>query len=207
MLKDFILFLLLPFVWNAYAQKVDFSFELVELNRLYTGYPLLVKVQHSGNLKGNYTLVGKNLTIQEKGKGFFIVTPGESSNGTIYVVQQKKKVMDTLYSKTFRINDLPPTTLYLGSAVSGSSITEPSNRLMGKYTPDIPLNATHLVLSWKLIYGDDVIVGQGTMLSAEAENYIKTLQRGSYLVFECVVLMQDRTKKTVYGIWRKEYED
>lgn len=205
MQKQLILLVALFFIGYLNAQKATFSFELVELNGLYTGYPHLLKVQNCGNVKGAFTLIGENVKIEEKGKGYYIVTPGEGLKATIYVVQQKKNAVDTLSSKTFRINPLPPTTLFLGNAVSGSSITEPGNRLMGKYTSDVPLNASHLVVSWKLIYGDDVVMGQGSVLSAEAEKYIETLPKGAYFVLECVVWMQDRTSKTAYGVWRKDY--
>jgi hypothetical protein len=157
---------------------------LPEMNVLYRGYQNKVDGVASGYAQT--ILSGNGVTLTKSGTGY-IGSPGAARECTITVSGK-----NTITNKTvslgvfkFRVSNLPPPQVYLGTLSTGSTVSKGAlgsmNKLFAKYPPEIPLNATFDVASWEVnVSGAPRSVsGSGAMLSSEALSLLKQAKSGS----------------------------
>lgn len=198
--------LLLCLCEDAKCQKSQVSYELVELDRLYRGYANLLRVKWNPKEKGTISLAGKNLNTSEKAKGIYEIVPGDDRLAYVYVLREQKGKIDTLSSKMFRVYPQPDPTLYLGKYPSGEVLLTKEEILFAKYKPDVPLNGSHRIINYRIIYGNEVLKGNQNRLDTKAQQFIAALPKGAYVMVECEVLMPDGEKKLIYGVWKIGFE-
>jgi hypothetical protein len=85
----------------------------------------------------------------------------------------------------FRVSNLPPPSLYLGTLTNGStasaSAVKAMTALFMKYPPEIPLKAAFDVGTWEVSVSGAprTVQGSGKSLSPEALNLIKQARPGN----------------------------
>jgi hypothetical protein len=165
---------------------------------LYRGYANKCMIS-STELKFDELIVD-NGSIQ-KGKDYYIITPGAGKTCSLYALRKNKKNIDTIDIKIFNVKPLPKPELYLGSIVSGENLIENSNLLYCKYSECTPLNIQYDVVSWELNLEGRLIQGVSNELSTEAMDYIKGLQPGETLTIKVKAKTLDNYTRIISGFW------
>ena len=199
-IKSTLLFLLL-FSFQSFSQNV--AIELVEINMLYRGYDVAVKLSVNDSKKGEIMLSGTNVEIVKSADSHYIVKAGKEASVELIVLRKRKSKIDTLCRKMYMVFDIPNPTLYWGGSMSGTKSKRSEFRLFAKYPAGIPLNASHRIVKWELIYGDKIISGINADLS-RAKDLIDSLPSGATVTIKCEVEMPTREVRTIYGAWQLE---
>lgn len=164
--------------------KPEGTVSLPEMNVLYRGYNNVVEGVASGYEETK--LSGSGVTLSKQGKGYIGRVTGAGKTATITVAGYNKSTKKTqqLGSFTFRVSNLPPPQLYLGTLSNGSSASGPAIKAMTalfmKYPPEIPLKATFEVGTWEVSVSGAprTVSGSGKMLSSDALALIKQAKPG-----------------------------
>lgn len=164
--------------------KPQGTVSLPEMNVLYRGYNNKIEGVASGY--DQTILAGNGVTLTKSGTGY-IGKPGVGRECSISISGKNSVTNKTvsLGSFKFRVSNLPPPALYLGSLATGSAVSRSSlasmTRLFAKYPPEIPLSATFDVTSWEVTVSGAPrsISGTGSGLSAEATSLLKQAKPGT----------------------------
>lgn len=201
MKKLYCLIILLTLGNFSYSQNS--AIELVEFNVLYRGYDNIVKIAFQDSSDTVIELAGTNVEISKKDDFIYIVKAGNGILAELFLIRKSESSSDTIYKKQFSLNFTPDPTIYWGPNMSGTKANREEDRLFAKYPGHIPLNATHKIRKWKIIYGEKEISGIGT-LHTKAKEFLNTLPENSTVIIECEVIMPSSSVKRIYGIWQIE---
>ena len=97
----------------------------------------------------------------------------------------------------FRVRALPKPDIFWGNVADGGRGQKQNTRLFARYPPEIPLNATFQIVSWKCIVPGQRSrpkEGTGSNISS-ARTSINQALPGSTVTFMCVVLGPDGVRK------------
>ncbi len=173
-----------PWTHTIKIMKPQGTVSLPEMNVLYRGYNNKVEGVASGY--DQTILAGNGVTLTKSGTGY-IGKPGQGRECSI-TVSGKNSVTNKTVSLgvfKFRVSNLPPPAVYLGTIATGSSVGRSAvasmTRLFAKYPPEIPLSATFDVSAWEVTVSGAPrsIQGTGATLSAEAQSLLKQAKAGS----------------------------
>ena len=175
----------LPWEKTVRIMKPQGTVSLPEMNVLYRGYNNIVEGVASGFEETR--LSGNGVTLAKSGNGYIgrVVGTGKTATISVSGVNKSTNKSQQLGSFTFRVSNLPPPQLYLGTLSNGSSASSSSIKAMTalfmKYPPEIPLKAVFEVGTWEVSVSGAprTVQGSGKMLSSEALNLIKQAKPGS----------------------------
>lgn len=164
--------------------KPQGTVSLPEMNVLYRGYNNKIEGVASGY--DQTILAGNGVTLTKSGTGY-IGKPGAGRECSISISGKNSVTNKTvsLGSFKFRVSNLPPPAVYLGTIATGSSVGRSAvasmTRLFAKYPPEIPLAATFDVSSWEITVSGAPrsISGTGPGLSGEAISLLKQAKPGA----------------------------
>jgi hypothetical protein len=175
----------LPWEKTIKIMKPQGTVSLPEMNMLYRGYNNRVMGVASGY--DQTILTGSGVTLTKSGTEYVGRTTGTGRTATITVAGKNSATnkTETLGKFEFRVSNLPPPQLYLGTLSSGSSASASSVKAMSslfmKYPPEIPLKASFEVGTWEVSVtgAPRTIQGSGSRLSPEAMSLIKQAKPGN----------------------------
>lgn len=173
-----------PWTHTIKIMKPQGTVSLPEMNVLYRGYNNRIEGVASGY--DQTILAGNGVTLTKQGAGY-IGKPGAGRECSISISGKNSVTNKTvsLGSFKFRVSNLPPPAVYLGTIATGSSVGRSAvasmSRLFAKYPPEIPLAATFDVSSWEVTVSGAPrsIQGTGPVLSGEAISLLKQAKPGS----------------------------
>lgn len=166
--------------------KPQGTVSLPEMNVLYRGYKNQVEGVASGY--DQTVLNGNGVTLTKSAGGRYIGTVTTTGREASISISGKSSVTNktaNLGTFKFRVSNLPPPQVYLGTIATGSSVGKAAisnmTRLFAKYPPEIPLNATFEVSSWEVTVSGAPrsIQGSGPALSGEAMSLLKQARPGA----------------------------
>jgi len=175
----------LPWEKTVRIMKPEGTVSLPEMNVLYRGYDNVVEGVASGFEETRLT--GGGVTLTKSGKGYIGRVSGSGKTATISVSGYNKSTQKSqqLGTFTFRVSNLPPPQLYLGTLSNGSNASGAAVKAMTalfmKYPPEIPLKASFDVGIWEVSVSGAprTVQGSGKMLSPEALSLIKQAKPGN----------------------------
>jgi gliding motility-associated protein GldM len=166
--------------------KPQGTVSLPEMNVLYRGYKNVVEGVASGY--DQTVLNGSGVTLTKSAGGRYVgnvTTTGREASISISGKSSVTNKTAQLGTFKFRVSNLPPPQVYLGTIATGSSVGKAAvsnmTRLFAKYPPEIPLNATFEVSSWEVTVSGAPrsIQGSGPSLSGEAMSLLKQARPGA----------------------------
>jgi gliding motility-associated protein GldM len=167
--------------------KPSGTVSLPEMNVLYRGYKNKVEGVASGY--DQTVLTGKGVTLTKSGgANQYIGNVNTTGREATISISGKSSVTNKtaqLGTFKFRVSNLPPPQVYLGTIATGASVGKAAigsmTRLFAKYPPEIPLNATFEVSSWEVTVSGAPrsIQGSGPVLSGEALSLLKQARPGA----------------------------
>lgn len=168
------------------AQSAQGFIAIPEYNVLYRSYGNKLFV---GATNGDTTLrlVSDKCQLERVGD-YWIAKPKTGDRElTITIVNSSD---EELGSYTYRLSNLPPPQLYLGTIRTGGKESletiQTSTTLFARYPPEVVINGQFQIESWEMsIVGDntETIKGNGPELSAEALERLKTVKSGTKVSF------------------------
>lgn len=185
------------------VMKPSGSIEMPELNILYRGYSNQVNATASGY--PNTNLSGSNVTIRSNASGY-VVTPGSGATATLIVSGQTTEGRSVqLKRMQFKVRRLPSPKLYWGGEKDGGRVNS-SSLLRAMYGPEIPLNASFTVKSWKAeAVGMKAGEFSGPSGNLSQLNALKQLvPSGTEIIIWAKVLRPDNVEETIKGTWTKQ---
>ena len=197
----------LPWTKTIKVMKPMGTVSLPEMNMLYRGYDNKVEAVASGYEQTKVT--GSNVSLSKTGTGW-IGKPGTGKECSITVSGFNSSTGKTVSLGTFkfRVSNLPPPQLKLGSLDPGASASAGAIRAMttlfAKYPPEIPLNATFRVTSYEISVSGAPrpITGSGASLSADAQNIIRQARPGSMISITAKALGPDGGNRLISGTYK-----
>jgi hypothetical protein len=167
------------------VMKPQGTVSLPEMNMLYRGYNNIVEGVASGY--DETVLSGNGVSLSKSGNQYIAKVSGSSREVSISISGKNNVTKKTqqLGVFKFRVSNLPPPSLYLGTLASGStagsSAVKAMSALFMKYPPEIPLKATFEVGTWEVSVSGAprTVQGSGKSLSPEALNLIKQAKPGN----------------------------
>jgi len=176
-----------PWEKTIKIMKPSGTVSLPEMNVLYRGYNNKVEGVASGYDKT--ILTGNGVTLSPGGKPNQyigkVTTTGREATISISGKSSVTNKTAQLGAFKFRVSNLPPPQVYLGTIATGASVGKAAisamTRLFAKYPPEIPLNATFEVSSWEITVSGAPrsIMGSGPVLSVEAQSLLKQARPGA----------------------------
>ncbi len=197
----------LPWSKTIKIMKPMGTVSLPEMNMLYRGYDNKVEAVASGYEQTKVS--GSNVTLTKSGSGY-IGRPGSGRECSITVSGYNSTTGKTVSLGTFkfRVSNLPPPQLKLGSLEPGASASAGAMRAMttlfAKYPPEIPLNASFSVTSYDISVSGAPrpISGTGAALSGEAQNLIRQARPGAMVSVTARVKGPDGGNRLVSGTYK-----
>ncbi len=197
----------LPWSKTIKVMKPMGNVSLPEMNMLYRGYDNKVEAVASGYEQTKVT--GSNVTLAKSGSGY-IGRPGAGKECTISVSGFNSTTGKTvsLGAFKFRVSNLPPPMLKLGSLNPGESASSGAIKAMtslfAKYPPEIPLNAVFSVVSYEVSVSGAPrpISGSGSQLSSEAQSIIKQARPGSMISITAKSKGPDGGNRLISGTYK-----
>ncbi|HLP55624.1 MAG TPA: hypothetical protein VK151_11370 [Fluviicola sp.] len=167
------------------VMKPQGTVSLPEMNMLYRGYNNIVEGVASGY--DETVLSGNGVTLTKSGNQYIGRVTGTGREASISISGRNNVTKKTqqLGVFKFRVSNLPPPSLYLGTLSSGStagaSAVKAMSALFMKYPPEIPLKASFEVGTWEVSVSGAprTVQGSGKSLSPEALNLIKQAKPGN----------------------------
>ncbi len=167
------------------VMKPQGTVSLPEMNMLYRGYNNIIEGVASGY--DETVLSGSGVTLSKQGTQYIGRVTGTGREATISISGRNNVTKKTqqLGVFKFRVSNLPPPSLYLGTLSSGStagaSAVKAMSALFMKYPPEIPLKASFEVGTWEVSVSGAprTVQGSGKSLSPEALNLIKQAKPGN----------------------------
>jgi hypothetical protein len=173
-----------PWEHTVLVMKPQGTVSLPEMRVLYRGYKNVVEGVASGYDKCD--LKGSGVNLAKSGTDW-IASPGTGRECEISIIGMnsitKKNV--PLGTFKFRVSNLPPPAVYLGTLATGSTPAKAAvasmTKLFAKYPPEIPLAADFEVASWEVTVSGAPrsASGNGAVLSAEAISMLKQARSGA----------------------------
>lgn len=175
----------MPWEKTIKIMKPQGTVSLPEMNMLYRGYNNIVEGVASGY--DETVLSGSGVTLSKSGNGYIGRVSGTGREASITVSGRNNVTKKTVSLGVFkfRVSNLPPPSLYLGTLSNGSTVSSSAvkamNRLFMKYPPEIPLKASFDVGTWEVSVSGAprTVQGSGAALSPEALNLIKQAKPGN----------------------------
>lgn len=167
------------------VMKPQGTVSLPEMNMLYRGYNNIIEGVASGY--DETVLSGSGVTLSKTGSQYIGRVTGTGREASISISGRNNVTKKTqqLGVFKFRVSNLPPPSLYLGTLSSGStagaSAVKAMSALFMKYPPEIPLKASFEVGTWEVSVSGAprTVQGSGKSLSPEALNLIKQAKPGN----------------------------
>lgn len=167
------------------VMKPQGTVSLPEMNMLYRGYNNIIEGVASGY--DETVLSGSGVTLSKTGTQYIGRVTGTGREASISISGRNNVTKKTqqLGVFKFRVSNLPPPSLYLGTLSSGStagaSAVKAMSALFMKYPPEIPLKASFEVGTWEVSVSGAprTVQGSGKSLSPEALNLIKQAKPGN----------------------------
>ncbi|MDH4474384.1 MAG: GldM family protein [Fluviicola sp.] len=167
------------------VMKPQGTVSLPEMNMLYRGYNNVIEGVASGY--DETVLSGSGVTLSKTGTQYIGRVTGTGREASISISGRNNVTKKTqqLGVFKFRVSNLPPPSLYLGTLSSGStagaSAVKAMSALFMKYPPEIPLKASFEVGTWEVSVSGAprTVQGSGKSLSPEALNLIKQAKPGN----------------------------
>lgn len=179
--------------------KPQGTVSLPEMNVLYKGYDNKVEGVASGY--DQTVLNGNGVTLSKSGQGYIgrVTTSGREASISISGKNSVTNKTVALGTFKFRVRNLPPPSIFFGSAPDGGKASKSETRLFARYGDEIPLVANFTVVSWEMqVAGlSRPSKGTGNSLSGEAQGQLKQGKPGTMVSFMCQVKGPD-------GILRKK---
>src|SRR3989338_1519362 len=173
--------------WNhtIKVMKPQGTVSLPEMNMLYRGYNNIIEGVASGY--DETVLSGSGVTLSKQGTQYIGRVTGTGREASISISGRNNVTKKTqqLGVFKFRVSNLPPPSLYLGTlssgSTAGSSAVKAMSALFMKYPPEIPLKASFEVGTWEVSVSGAprTVQGSGKSLSPEALNLIKQAKPGN----------------------------
>jgi hypothetical protein len=184
--------------------KPSGAVSLPEMNVLYRGYDNKVKGAVSGYTGYRLSMTGGS--ISQSGE-VWIARPGSGREATISITGVAADGSTaSVGSEQFRVRNLPPPTIKLGSIWDGSKASPASiramNRIFAQYDESIPLNANFTVVKYivKVTGAPRNASGTGSQLNGAAMSLIKQARPGSSIVLETDVRGPDGKIRRKNGV-------
>lgn len=164
--------------------KPQGTVSLPEMNVLYRGYKNRIEGVASGY--DQTILAGNGVTLTKDGTSY-IGSPGAGRECSI-TVSGKNSVTNKTVSLgqfKFRVSNLPPPQVYLGTIATGATVGKSAiagmTKLFAKYPPEIPLAAEFSVSSWEVNVAGAPRPesGTGPTLTDKAMSLLKQAKPGS----------------------------
>ncbi len=167
--------------------KPQGTVSLPEMNVLYRGYNNLVEGVAAGYEKTDLRGTGVTLKPGKKSGQYIgtVTTTGREASIDIYGKSSKGNKNAKVGTYKFRVSNLPPPQVYLGTLGTGSTVSKTAvasmTRLFARYPPEIPLSATFEVASWEITVSGAPrsIMGSGPTLTADAISLLKQTRPGA----------------------------
>lgn len=186
------------------VMKPQGTISLPQMNILYKGYENIIEGVASGY--DQTILVGSDVSLTKKGNQW-IAKPANVKSASISISGKSTATGKTvkLGTYTYKVKQLPKPDLYLGNTINGEALVPGSTKLFAKLDPSNPLNVTYSVLSYEITIpgAPKSIKGQGAILSADAQNYIRQMKPGQYVTIMTQVQFPNRDVIKVLGSFRK----
>ena len=193
-----------PWEFKYTVGKPSGAVSLPEMNVLYRGYNNKVKGAVSGYT--GYRLSMSGGSISQSGD-VWIAKPGSGREATISITGVAADGSTaSVGSEQFRIRNLPPPTIKLGSIWDGAKASAASiramNRIFAQYDESIPLNANFTVVKYivKVTGAPRNASGTGSKLNGAAMSLIKQARPGSSIVLETDVRGPDGKIRRKNGV-------
>lgn len=175
----------MPWEKTVKIMKPQGTVSLPEMNMLYRGYNNIVEGVASGY--DETVLSGSGVQLSKSGAQYIGRVSGTGREASITVSGRNNvtKKTESLGVFKFRVSNLPPPQLYLGTLSNGgtasASAVKAMNALFMRYPPEIPLKATFDVGTWEVSVSGAprTVQGSGKSLSPEALNLIKQAKPGN----------------------------
>jgi len=175
----------LPWEKTIKIMKPQGTVSLPEMNMLYRGYNNIVEGVASGY--DETVLSGSGVSLTKSGGQYIGRVSGTGREASITVSGRNNvtKKTESLGVFKFRVSNLPPPQLYLGTLSNGgtasASAVKAMSALFMKYPPEIPLKAVFEVGTWEVSVSGAprTVQGSGKSLSPEALNLIKQARPGN----------------------------
>jgi hypothetical protein len=170
--------------------KPQGTVSLPELAVLYRNYPNVVEGVASGFPESKLSGDG-NVTLTKSGNQFIAKTVGMAKKATIFIAGYNAQTKKTVNLGKFEydIKPIPKAEMYWGSAADGDKATNRSAKTIKvSFGEGIPLKGSFECTTWTLAISgvNKFFQGQGSMLSAEALQYLGAAKPGSTANFSCV---------------------
>ena len=175
----------LPWEKTVKIMKPQGTVSLPEMNMLYRGYNNIIEGVASGY--DETVLSGNGVSLSKSGSQYIGKVSGTGREASITVSGRNNvtKKTESLGVFKFRVSNLPPPQLFLGTLASGGSASSATVKgmtsLFMKYPPEIPLKATFEVGTWEVSVtgAPRTVQGSGGRLSPEAMSLIKQAKPGN----------------------------
>jgi hypothetical protein len=191
-------------IGRVYSQGPIFGSD--QGNILYSGYKNKVEFGTTDGrpfeiLIENGSLESDTLDNEERETDIIVyyLWPGHGRTTKVYFLDPStKEPFDTI---VFNVYNIPPATLYFGTAENGMQISKVETRLFAKYPAEIPLNVSFTMLSWELELMGRNAKGTGYQLDDNAQTLLKKAPRGSTASFLCKYKGPDNIVRAVGGVF------
>jgi gliding motility-associated protein GldM len=177
----------LPWTKDVIVMTPTGTVSLPNMNVLYRGYNNVVEGVASGYATTN--LIGSGLKSLTKNGAQWIAKPGTGRTCKITVSGKTGDgVSANLGTYEFRVMNLPPPALYLGTIGNGQTVSAKAissmTKLFTKYPPGIPLDATFSVGRYeiKVSGAPRPATGVGKNLSSDAKSLLKQVKKGDQVI-------------------------
>jgi len=174
----------LPWEKTVKIMKPQGTVSLPEMNMLYRGYNNRVEGVASGY--DQTILTGEGVSLTKSGKEYIGRVSSTGRTATIKVSGKNNVTgkTESLGTFTFRVSNLPPPQVYLGSLANGTSAPvidfKAVTKVFTRYPPDVPLNATFDVATWEISLSGlgKTVIGVGSTLSDDAKRLLAQVKPG-----------------------------
>lgn len=166
------------------VMKPQGTVSLPDMNVVYRGYEN--KIQGVASGYEETILTGQGINLRKSGTGY-IGDPGAGRTCTISVAGRNKAANKTvqLGKFEFKVMNLPPPAVYLGSLANGASVSRSAlavmTNIITKYPPEIALNVSFQTVGWELSVSGAprTFQGKGSALTPEAIALLKQAKAGA----------------------------
>jgi len=169
---------------------------------LYRGYMNKVTIVVDKNEDRKTHLNGRNASMtHDTEPNTYIVKPMNGTTTTLYALAMEgSKVVDTLCSKIYIVNNLPVPDLYWGDQKSGGTADLSAKILSLRYPEEVSLPNDFKIVKWEIALDDEILKGFGNDVSS-VESVLKQVQTGTVLKIVVTVQCADGISRMIYGNW------
>lgn len=168
---------------SCFGQGPEVAIELTEMNALYRGYSSSIEVAVSNSNSSDVTLTCSNCdTLYKVNSNQYIIRPGKEKETIVSVFAQNGDNTELVKTVKYKAINLPDPTIFFGSAKNGCKASKSSRLIQAKYTSEIPIQASFVIIKWSAHINEKSTQGVGGNLSA-AEELIDSALPGDVITF------------------------